>query len=80
MKTENAILKSNLKKRKGRAEFQRGILLSKNNKNYVTTVGEQGSGILSSMNDANCLIYLPFDKGASKKDDIVKIIKFKDYI
>ncbi len=80
LKTENAILKSNLKKRKGRAEFQRGILLSKNNKNYVTTVGEQGSGILSSMNDANCLIYLPFDKGASKKDDIVKIIKFKDYI
>ena len=56
---EDAILYSNLKKRKGRAELQRGVTFSRNNKVYVKTVGEQGSGILSSMTKANCLIYLP---------------------
>ena len=77
---EDAILKSNLKKRQGRAELQRGYYISKNKKNYVESVGEQGSGILSSMNNANCLIYLPVEKGKSNINDNVKIIKFKNYI
>jgi len=77
---DDAILKSNLKKRQGRAELQRGFYVSKDNKNYVETVGEQGSGILSSMNNANCLIYLPVEKGKSCINDRVKIIKFKNYI
>ena len=75
-----AILESDLKKREGRAEFQRGILTSKKNKQFVTSVGEQGSGILSSMNKANCLIYLPIESGKVFKEDIVKVIKFKNYI
>ncbi len=77
---DDAILKSNLKKRQGRAELQRGFYVLKDNKNYVETVGEQGSGILSSMNNANCLIYLPVEKGKSCINDRVKIIKFKNYI
>lgn len=80
LKMENAILKSDLKKRKGRAELQRGILTITNNKKYVTSVGEQGSGILSSMTKANCLIYLPIEDGKLKINDIVKIVKFKEYI
>ena len=80
LKMENAILKSDLKKRKGRAEMQRGILTITNNKKYVTSVGEQGSGILSSMTKANCLIYLPIEDGKLKINDIVKIVKFKEYI
>ena len=79
-KADEAILLSNLKKRQGRAELQRGIYTMKNNKYFVKTVGEQGSGILSSMNNANCLIYLPVEKGKSNKNDVVKIIKFKNYI
>ena len=78
--TDEAILLSNLKKRQGRAELQRGIYTMKNNKYFVKTVGEQGSGILSSMNNANCLIYLPVEKEKSNKNDVVKIIKFKNYI
>ena len=77
---EDAILYSNLKKRKGRAELQRGVTFSRNNKVYVKTVGEQGSGILSSMTKANCLIYLPVEQGATKINDGVKILKFKKYI
>tara|TARA_Y100001936_G_scaffold74745_1_gene73445 strand:- start:3837 stop:4574 length:738 start_codon:yes stop_codon:yes gene_type:complete len=77
---ETALIKTNLKKRKGRAEFQRGILTIKNNKKYVHSVGEQGSGILSSMAKANCLIYLPVEQGAVKIDDYVKVLVFNNYI
>ena len=54
----DAITSTILKKRKGRAEFQRGISYIKNGKRFVKGVGSQGSGILSSMSRANCLIYL----------------------
>ena len=77
---ESATSESELKKRKGRAEFQRGIIYKKNNKNYVKTVGEQGSGILSSMTRANCLIYLPVEQGKVKLNDKVQILMFKEYI
>ena len=77
---ESAISESELKKRKGRAEFQRGIIHKKNNKNYVKTIGEQGSGILSSMARANCLIYLPVEQGKVKLNDKVQILMFKEYI
>lgn len=80
LKMNEAILECDLKKRQGRAEFQRGILTSKKNKQFVTSVGEQGSGILSSMSKANCLIYLPIESGKVFKEDIVKVIKFKNYI
>ena len=77
---ETALIKTNLKKRKGRAEFQRGILTIKNNKKYVHSVGEQGSGILSSMAKANCLIYLPVEQGAVEMNDYVKVLVFNNYI
>ena len=80
MLLKDAILQSDIRKRKGRAEFQRGLAQYDNGKIYVKSVGEQGSGILSSMNKANCLIYLSVEQGSLKSNDSVKIIKFKDYI
>lgn len=77
---KDAILQSDIRKRKGRAEFQRGLAQYDDGKIYVESVGEQGSGILSSMNKANCLIYLSVEQGSLKVNDSVKIIKFKDYI
>ncbi|HMM75705.1 MAG TPA: molybdopterin molybdotransferase MoeA [Gammaproteobacteria bacterium] len=48
-----------LKKRPGRVEFQRGRLTrAADGTLEVTPTGEQGSGILSSMSQANCLIVL----------------------
>ena len=51
---------SKLKKTPGRVEFQRGIL-EKNEEGslVVRSTGPQGSGILSSMSQANCFIILP---------------------
>jgi len=55
---------SALKKAPGRTEFQRGVLHRDADGNWcVRTTGEQGSGILSSMSEANCFIVLPQAQG-----------------
>ena len=53
-----------LKKRPGRVEFQRGLLARNDAGEYtVIPTGDQGSGILSSMVNANCFIVLGMDTG-----------------
>ncbi|MEN8214856.1 MAG: gephyrin-like molybdotransferase Glp [Pseudomonadota bacterium] len=55
---------SSLKKRPGRMEFQRGILeTDEQGRLVVRSTGKQGSGILSSMSQANCFIILPVECG-----------------
>jgi len=55
---------SSLKKRAGRMEFQRGILeTDEQGRLVVRSTGKQGSGILSSMSQANCFIILPVECG-----------------
>lgn len=53
-----------LRKRPGRTEFLRGVLQQPApGQLEVTITGRQGSGILSSMSQANCFIVLPEDCG-----------------
>jgi molybdopterin molybdotransferase len=55
---------SELKKAPGRTEFQRGVLERDADGRWsVRVTGEQGSGILSSMSEANCFIVLPAEQG-----------------
>jgi molybdopterin molybdotransferase len=55
---------SPLKKAPGRTEFQRGILVQDEAGNWsVRVTGEQGSGLLRSMTEANCFIILPSGQG-----------------
>ena len=59
-----AVCTSELKKAPGRTEFQRGILTKSAAGDWTVRVtGEQGSGILRSMSEANCFIILPTDQG-----------------
>ena len=59
-----AICATPLKKAPGRTEFQRGILSRDGNGELVVhSIGNQGSGILSSMSKANCFIVLPMPQG-----------------
>jgi molybdopterin molybdotransferase len=52
-------LSAPIRKVPGRTEFQRGILTPDGNGGFtVRTTGDQGSGILSSMSQANCFIVL----------------------
>ena len=54
-----AVCTSAIKKAPGRTEFQRGVLSAGGDGAWsVRTTGEQGSGILKSMSDANCFIIL----------------------
>jgi molybdopterin molybdotransferase len=54
-----AVCSVKLKKAPGRTEFQRGILSRDATGQWtVRPTGEQGSGILKSMSDANCFIIL----------------------
>ena len=58
----------------GRTEFQRGILSPDGSGGFtVRTTGDQGSHILSSMSQANCLIVLPADMGAFAAGDRVDV-------
>jgi molybdopterin molybdotransferase len=65
---------SPIKKAPGRTEFQRGILARDGNGQWsVRTTGDQGSGILSSMSQANCFIILPTDQGNVAAGAIVDV-------
>ena len=55
---------SPIKKIPGRTEFQRGVLTQDTQGIWTVRVtGDQGSGILKSMGDANCFIILSQDQG-----------------
>jgi len=62
--TFRATCTARLKKAPGRTEFQRGVLTQAPDGTLtVKPTGEQGSGILKSMSDANCFIILGDDTG-----------------
>ena len=58
-------------KNPGRMEFQRGVLSKVNNKWLVEPTRSQGSGVLSSMSEANCFIVLTSEQGLVEKGAMV---------
>jgi len=75
-----AISLSNLRKRPGRVEYQRGIYhIDEQGKYSVTKTGRQGSGILHSMSEANCFIYLPMGSEGAQVGDEVEIWPFDSF-
>ena len=72
--TFRATCTTRLKKAPGRTEFQRGILTqSADGTLSVKPTGEQGSGILKSMSDANCFIILGDDTGNVEAGSSVEV-------
>jgi molybdopterin molybdotransferase len=68
-----AILKEEIKKMIGRRYFIRGSVSFEKDKYFVTTTGEQGSGILRSMVKANGLIVIPEDQEIAGAGDKVRV-------
>jgi molybdopterin molybdotransferase len=64
---------SAIKKAPGRTEFQRGILAQAGGEWAVRTTGDQGSGILSSMSQADCFIILPTETGNLEPGTLVDV-------
>lgn len=74
----NAIAAQRIAKKIGRTEFQRGSCnVSAQGQLHVTVTGEQGSGILSSMARANCLVVLKPEQGDIDIGDMVQLILFE---
>ena len=66
-----------LKKRPGRTEFQRGYLVQDDSGDLtVHSTGDQGSGILSSMSQANCFIVLDIDSDGAQVGEMVTVEPF----
>jgi molybdopterin molybdotransferase len=68
-----AILKEEIKKIVGRRYFIRGSVSFEKNEYFVTTTGEQGSGILRSMVKANGLIVIPENQEIVRAGEKVKV-------
>jgi len=62
-----------IKKGKGRTEFQRGILFQDNGEWCVRPTGHQGSGVLSSMAQADCFIVLEDERGSVAAGEAVQV-------
>ncbi|MEL0628739.1 molybdopterin molybdotransferase MoeA [Psychromonas aquatilis] len=60
----NAISTDSLRKAPGRMDFQRGTYsLNEQSQLVVTTTGNQGSGVFSSMSQSNCFVVLEQERG-----------------
>ena len=72
---------NDLRKSPGRMDFQRGILsVNELGENVVSSTGSQGSGVLSSLAQANCYIVLAADQGRVDAGEIVTVQLFDQFI
>jgi len=72
--TVRAVLELDIRKKRGRRNFIRGIVeRKKDGVLYARTTGEQGSGILRSMSAANGIIVLPEDAEGAKAGEKVEV-------
>ncbi len=78
--TFQARLANKIKKLPGRTEFQRGILSASPDGYEVRTTGDQGSGILSSMTQANCFVVLASEVGNLEPGSLVDVQMFEGLI
>ncbi len=62
-----------IRKVPGRTEYQRGILFSEHGEWKVRTTGQQGSGVLRSMSEANCFIVLEHERGSVAAGEPVSV-------
>ena len=66
-----------MRKVPGRTEYQRGILFREDGALKVKTTGQQGSGVLRSMSEANCFIVLEHERGSVKAGEPVSVQLFE---
>lgn len=66
-----------IRKKPGRTEYQRGIVAPAPDGGWqVSITGQQGSGVLRSMSEANCFIVLGHEQGTVASGDEVEVMLF----
>ena len=72
---------NDIRKKSGRTEYQRGIASTDSDGQLsVRVTGAQGSGILSSMSEANCMIILSDSQTSIQTGDRVNVLMFDGLI
>ncbi len=71
-----AVAMEPMRKKRGRSEFKRGVLTYTGDRWEVRMTGPQGSGILTSMTQANCLIVVEEDAGDVTPGELVWVEPF----
>ena len=70
-----------LRKKPGRTEYQRGLLTPLPDGRWqVSAIGNQGSGVLSSMSQAHGLIVLHHDQATAQAGDLVDVLLFEGLV
>jgi molybdopterin molybdotransferase len=69
-----------LRKVAGRTEYQRGRLFREGGALKVRTTGQQGSGVLRSMSEANCFIVLEHERGRVQAGEPVRVQPFEGLV
>ena len=70
-----------IRKKPGRTEYQRGLVsVGEGGTLQVRTTGNQGSGVLSSMVQANGLIVLHHDQASVQSGDVVEVMVFEGVV
>jgi molybdopterin molybdotransferase len=68
---------TDIRKKPGRTEYQRGILFTDSDGSpLVRITGSQGSGVLRSMSEANCMVVLRHEQGNVHAGDLVDVVVF----
>jgi len=76
-----AVAEASFYSRVGRSDFHRGIYsFTASGQLQVRTTGSQGSGILTSAHQGNCLIRIPDDQAEIASGDLVNIYPFYDWL
>jgi len=65
-----------LRKVPGRTEYQRGIVYREGSTWKVRSTGQQGSGVLRSMSEANCFVVLEHGRGRIEAGEAVQVQLF----
>ena len=73
----HAVSATAIRKVPGRTEYQRAIVFNDEGVWKVRTTGQQGSGVLRSMSEANCFIVLEHERGPVKAGEPVQVQLFE---
>ncbi len=65
-----------IRKQPGRREYLRGTVVAVDGRWQVKTTGNQGSGVLRSMSEANCFVVLPEDCAGVQPGEPVSVQLF----
>jgi molybdopterin molybdotransferase len=68
------VMEDSAKNSDGRRIFLRAVVRKEGGRYYARTTGPQGSGVLTSMSQANALVVVPEDVAVVKKGDTIKAI------